>query len=190
MKPTNALISAMIFMGGLDSFTGEAAYYNPKGCLDVPQGWQRKQGVSSKLELRYVNCCRNNVILRGGYSGIENTENISDAFVLEQFNNSQRNASSNHSVFPRSSPGPLSVGERALLHAMRKLTIEAREKTLGKVADEDPILAEKLKSAGSAMNDVDWNRFDSELQERMASKFANIAAQVCITPETYYGVHA
>ncbi len=50
--------------------------------------------------------------------------------------------------FPSVVPGPLTSGERALLHAMRKLTMDEKENTFGRLVDENPILADKLRRAG------------------------------------------
>ena len=112
----------------------------------------------------------------GPDSDIFNKHNISSDLERKLF--ALNDLKMNTSELPRASPGPLTTGERALLHAMRMLTLDKREKTLGKVADEDPLLAEKLKNAGGSMNDFDWKRFDAELEQRMASKYAEMATQV------------
>ena len=116
--------------------------------------------------------------------GSPETANHSETVGDEDFQYFHKLPNLNFSSLPSSHPGTLSTGERALLHAMRKLTVAERKKTLGKVADEDPYLAQKLKNAGSGMNDLDWKRFDSELQERMASKYAAMAAQVSLSAPT------
>ncbi len=49
---------------------------------------------------------------------------------------------------PPAAVGPLSVGERSLLHALRKLNIEERTKTVGKLVNDDPGTAHRLRDTG------------------------------------------
>ncbi len=86
--------------------------------------------------------------------------------------------SSNRSAeLPSIAPGPLTTGERALLHAMRKLTIQEKESTFGRLVDENPVLADKLRRAGQN-GDIDWRKFDEQLQNRMAAHYAKMAEEV------------
>ena len=78
---------------------------------------------------------------------------------------------------PSIAPGPLTTGERALLHAMRTLTIEEKDNTFGRLVDENPVLAEKLRRAGEN-GDIDWRQFDEQLQNRMAAHYAKMAEEV------------
>jgi hypothetical protein len=50
---------------------------------------------------------------------------------------------------PPAAVGPLSVGESSLLHALRKLNIEDRTKTVDKLVNDDPDTAHRLRDTGN-----------------------------------------